>query len=178
MRIPQEQLDELMKSLRWRAASLLFDWMTETATETQAVYEFFCEPVSQYRGLAETNMMQPGMLTAPNGFLTRSLHCFYGKTPETQREAFRESYTLEFKILQKIYYRAPLIAIPYQGIVFPWVDDIPKEWPDQPGDFGPTPHYIAPMMQFSIRLIGKPIRLTAPLRFLPVLNGALDMAVQ
>jgi hypothetical protein len=178
MRMPDEAIKQTVKQMRWRGAAILFDWLVEGGERTQYVYEFFCNPVSHYRGLDETNIMQPGMLSPPQGFATHSLHCYYGTTKESEREAFRESYTLEFQILHKIYYRSPLAAIPYQGIAFPWVDDIPKDWPNQPGDLATAPHYIGPLMLFQVRLVGKPVKLTRPLKFLPVLNGMLDMAVQ
>jgi hypothetical protein len=169
-----------------RGAALLFDWLVETGRETQPQYDFLCIPVGAPRGrgmpetgrgLEETNMFAPGQLNPPSGFVTKSIHCFYGRGPAAEREAFRDSYTLEFQILCKVFYRVPLAALPPQGILFPWADKKPQEWPLQPGDFGDIPRYIGSMMDFKIRLIGKPVRLTAPLKFLPVLNGLMDMAV-
>ena len=115
---------------------------------------------------------------APQGFQARSVHAFYGSMSAVDRQLFRERYSLTFWVLQKIMWSAPLIAIPYQGLMFPWVINKPKDWPRQPNDLKPFPRYIPPLVQFHMELTGEPVKLESGLRFLPAINGYLDRGVQ
>ena len=137
-------------------AVLAFDWLSSGECLTQQVYEF------HHNGL-----------NPPNDLIVRSLHCAYGTMEYEDREKFRESYTLEFWIMQKVMYRAPLAAIPARGVLFPL---LPDESPIQPGRLT-MERYIAPLMDFTIRIVGQPVQVKK-LRFLPFLSGLMDRAIQ
>jgi hypothetical protein len=53
-----------------------------------------------------------------------------------------------------------------------------NEEPWQPGDFSAVPRYMPGGIQFGVRLIGRPVMLDGPLRFLPVIHGLMDRPVQ
>jgi len=97
-----------------RGAAVLFDWLKEPYGITKPNYELFAQPASaprsteaQVRGYQQTNMLAPNRLIPPRGFLTCSLHCFYGPMTEADREQFRAAYTLDFWISNKTFYRCP-----------------------------------------------------------------------
>ena len=167
-----------------RGAAVFFDWLAESpGVETQCCYKLFGEPLSALRPIWQTNLQMSNLLPAPQGFVTVSLHCFYGRMTPQDRQSLRERYYMRFWIIQKTFYEAPLLAIPDYGVMFPWrhKNRIAPEMPEQPGEFGDIPRYIPPLAQFGIDLIGKPFTLEATgtgLRFLPVLNGYLDRSVQ
>ena len=137
-------------------AVLAFDWISHEAGMTKEVYD----------------LQHPGF-QPPRDFIARSLHCAYGTMDPDDREAFRESYVIEFHIMQKVMFRSPLAAIPERGVLFPKDDtcEVP-----QPG-YLTMARYIAPCMPFRIRLVGTPVPVVR-LRFLPFLNGLMDRAVQ
>lgn len=134
---------------------LIFDWISHEAGITRESYELI-------------HPGHPGI-----NFITKALHCSYGTMDAGERDEFREAYTLEFQILQKVFYRCPLALIPERGVLFPW--DTDPEIP-QPGELT-IPRYIAPHMEFRIRLVGKPLPVTK-LRFLPIITGWIDRGVQ
>lgn len=137
-------------------AVLAFDWVSHGEGLTLECYEF----------------SYPGFMP-PNDFIARSIHCAYGTMERGDRERFRESYRLEFSILQKVFYSAPLSAIPDRGVLFP--ADASDEV-IQPGQLTVL-LYIAAHMPFSIKIIGKPVHVSK-LRFLPFLNGLMDRGVR
>jgi hypothetical protein len=151
-------VDAIARSMVDRGdAVLAFDWVSHGAGITQEVYEFCHEG-----------------FRPPMDFIARSLHCGYGTMEADDRERFREAYTIEFQILQKIMYRAPLSAIPFHGVLFPALNA--PEGVQQAGTLT-MPRYIPPMAEFRIRLVGRPIAVSS-LRFLPFLNGLMDRAIQ
>ena len=176
-----------------RGAALLFDWLIEPpGTETLPSYQLFgiplgCPDRAGYtKDHSRTNMQRANSLPAPQGFITRSLHCYYSRMGEMDRAIFREKYVVQLWILDKKFYEAPLITLPDQGIVFPWVtkaDEISplSQIPEEPGNFASIPRYLPSMAYFKVQLVGEPFKLSASgqgLRFLPVLNGYLDRSVQ
>lgn len=162
-----------------RGVHLLFDWVVESPnTLTKPVYRLFSNPVSLYRSPDETSMWMSEQFPTPEGFQARSVHAFYGSMPKVDRELFRERYSLSFWVLQRIVWKSPLIAIPFQGLMFPWVNQEPEDWPQQPNNLEPFPPYIPSLVQFHMELTGQPVELKSGLRFLPAINGYLDRGVQ
>jgi hypothetical protein len=167
-----------------RGAAVFFDWLAvPPGIATQPCYKLLAEPMNGAHPIWQTNMRMPNQLPAPHGFITSSLHCFYGRMTPQDRQSLRERYAMRFWIMEKIFYESPLLAIPDYGVTFPWShkNRIEPDMPEQPGEFGDIPRYIPPLVQFGIDLIGEPFTLEATgtgLRFLPVLNGYLDRAIQ
>lgn len=176
----------LPNPIKWydRGAAVFFDWLNvPPGVETQSCYKLLAEPMNVSHPIWQTNMQMPNRLPAPQGFITASLHCFYGRMTPQDRQSLRERYAMRFWIMHKTFYESPLLAIPDYGIAFPWFhrNRIAHDIPEQPGEFGDIPRYIPPRAQFGIDLIGEPFVLEATgtgLRFLPVLNGYLDRSVQ
>ena len=133
-------------------AVLAFDWVSHEEGLTREVYEF----------------NHPGF-NPPQDFIARSLHCAYGTMDPDDRERFKEIYTLEFSIMDKVFYGAPLSAIPERGVLFPIQ---PCDEPVQPGTLT-VARYLGPQMPFAIRLFGTPVEVER-LRFLPFLKGLMD----
>ena len=174
-----EKLRELVGSIVDRGVHLLFDWVVEPpGTVTKPVYRLFSNPISMNRSPDETSMQMSEQFPAPQGFQARSVHAFYGSMSLADRTLFQERYSLSLWVLQKKMWSAPLIAIPFQGLMFPWVDKRPEAWPAQPNNLEPFPRYIPPLCQFHMELTGAPVKLESGLRFLPAINGYLDRAVQ
>ena len=144
---------------------LIFDWIKQGAGFTRQQY------VLEHRGLP-----------APQDFITRSIHCAYGTMRQSDETLFRESYTLELKIFEKIYYGVPLAAIPRRGVLFPWAMDWQRSDLHQiqkipaPGELT-IPRYIPPFCPFAIILTGEPVEVES-LSFLPIINGLMDRPVQ
>src|SRR4029077_12281002 len=131
-----------------RGAHLLFDWVVEPpGTTTRERYRLFSNPVGMQRDFPQTNMRMSECLPAPSGFVARSVHAFYGSMAPEDRELFRERYTLSLWIVHKMFWESPLIAVPFQGLLFPWSADDPEfgspaAWPRQANDMEPFPRYI------------------------------------
>jgi len=109
----------------------------------------------------------------------QSLHCFYGNTDEDDLNRFRESYTLEFYIGFKSFYRIPLLALPEEGSILP-PPEHPAEWIPQPGELT-IERVIPACCSWGFRLIGTSFRvgdLGHGVRVLPVANGIIDRQVQ
>ena len=181
--VPQEPpARTVLPSFYDRGAALLFDWLAEyAAVKTRDRYTLLAEPLSISKQIWQTNMRSPGMLTPPTGLMVRSLHCFYGRMVEQDRQRLRENYVLQLQIMDKICYESPLIAIPDYGVLMPWALQPLAGTPEPPGSFGEIPRYIGPLMSFQVNLIGKPFNTQVEgsgLRFLPVLNGYMDRSVQ
>ena len=170
----------LLSHMVQRGAAVLFDWLWEPpGTVTQSHYRLFCSGLGPEKDYSDTNLYLPNQLAAPNDFIVRSLHCFYGQMKPEDREEFRDRYTLSFFVFEKYFYRAPLRAIPFQGVILAPDPKGPDDVPIQPGDFtNRFACYIPPFCQFGIELEGKPVKLERGLRFLPLLNGLEDRAVQ
>lgn len=161
-----------------RGANVIFDWLVEPGPGlTLSRYELLSRPFSE-KTYGMSNMYMAGMLPPPQGFLVQSVHCFYGQMDEQDRETFRDRYSVSLVILQKRVWECPLKAIPYQGVTMPKWKDCPPDWPIQPNEMGETPRYIGSMMTFSMVLQGQPFRCNQGVKFLPLLNGYLDRAVQ
>jgi hypothetical protein len=73
---------------------------------------------------------------------------------------------------------APLKAIPLEGTSLRWVPWQIEQSIRQAGDFSEWPRAIPAQVYFAIELRGRPIQLSGPLRFLAMLNGFEDRAVQ
>jgi len=175
----RQELQTLIGMVVDRGVHLLFDWVVEApGTLTKPSYRLFSQPVGLHRSPDETSMWMSEQFPPPQGFQARSIHAFYGWMTVKDRELFRERYSLALWILEKDVWRAPLLAIPFQGLMFPWVDDIPADWPRQVNDLSPFPRYIPPLCRFHMELTGEPVKLDSGLRFLPGMNGYLDRAVQ
>jgi hypothetical protein len=179
MPLAERQFQDLLRNMVDRGVHLLFDWVVEPpGTLTKPVYRLFSNPVGLHRSPDETSMYLSEHLPAPEGFQARSVHAFYGSMFPGDRELFRERYSLTLWVLHKNVWRAPLVAIPLQGLMFPWVNEEPVDWPQQANTLEPFPRYIPSMCQFYMELTGEPVKLDLGLRFLPAINGYLDRGVQ
>lgn len=175
--------DTEVSTLPWplvdRGVHLLFDWVVESpGSITKPIYRLFSEPISADRSIDDTSMWMSEQLAAPQGFEAHSVHAFYGTMSRADRELFRERYSLTLWILGKNMWRCPLVAIPFQGLTFPWVNKEPEGYPYQPNNLEPFPRYVPAQCQFYMELTGRPVELPSGLRFLPAINGYLDRGVQ
>ena len=161
-----------------RTCSLLFDWLTipgrgltRSAYHLLSTAEF--KPRWQ-RNIPEHQGKWPSYLI----YVARSLHCFYGPTNEIDLHQFQSKYTLLFQIGQKIFYEAPLIAIPETGILLHPDEPVPPGYPEQIGDWRKIPLSIPDGIPFGITLNGQPFKTRGEIKFLPVLNGFMERPVQ
>jgi hypothetical protein len=158
---------------------LVFDWLVAVpGAMLEPQYDLY--PCRGQAGLIETLDAPRGCLAAPLDFIAASIHCFYGSMISEERAAFRQNYSIEFIVLEQLFYRCPLVAIPFEGCLLPakGYSGLPEKPIPQPGQFGNGyERYIPPLMPFRMRLVGKPYRTGGGVRFLPLMKGWMERPV-
>jgi hypothetical protein len=168
--LPPVDINELMRTMRDRIPAIIAcDWIAEDGpTETAPRYTFsFRDEVREGQD-----------------FIVEALRVCYGTMEPKDREEFRESYRLDFSIIDKNFWSGPLAAVKETGLMIPAGPHLIRRNPNtptQPGDFGAYAKFLAPSMPFKVTIYLDDQHTTVKvkrLRLLPVLCGFLDRPVQ
>jgi hypothetical protein len=150
---------------------------------------------SHVKTFADTNMFSGGQLSPPYDMIVkRFLFLFQPSTSEVDRNAVLANYTWEFRQLQKIMARTPVLVCAATGKPEDLIENFGKpgfsreECPisniDKLGDgicwdLGPDGlKYIPPLVSFAVVLQGQSFKLQADIDFYVILDGLRDWPIQ
>jgi hypothetical protein len=154
---------------------------------------------STIKTFMDTNMMAYGQLNPPHDFIVqRVLFLFQPSTSQRDRNALLAAYQWDFKIMEKVMNREPVLVSAAVGKPENIVQNFGKgSWLDDKGDrendstskieklgvgicwdLGDHAKYLPPLVNFRVTLEGTPFQLWLDLDFYVMIDGLRDFAVQ
>ena len=156
--------------------------------------------LSTIKTFMDTNMMRSGQLDPPHDFIVqRVLFLFQPSTSERDRNRVLAAYQWDFKILEKVMNREPVLVSAAVGKPEMLIQNFGRgSWLDDKGDRGNDStskieklgvgicwdlgadhtKYLPPLVNFRVVLEGTPFQLWLDLDFYVMLDGLRDFAVR
>ena len=132
-------------------------------------YQLFLDTIGNpQHAWPHTNMMQPGVLPAPQAFAIERIGILFAPNVKPElAAAFAARYEIDLCVAEKLYFRRPLAALPLLKRMPDQIGPAPLEWQLI------LPIVIPPRCCFWVHLRGEPMRPAAPIRLWATLHGRI-----